>query len=205
MLKNKSYYFYYINTISVVLTHVLWQLALLGDLKTILLHIHFLVVGGVACHLGVHGGGCNVPSYGMGRSTEVAIVRQGGSEWQRLLQELSWSGGPQTTVSMMVDIAAAAPHRPPRWQCFWWRRHAVIIPPWSSLPRSCRQSSSVVVTRWCASRSQWQRWWEWWGQQGRGQGQRQRSMLMTLVCSTSSDNNVLARQSSAALDPLESS
>ncbi len=26
-----------------------------------------LVVGGLACHLGAHGGGCSVPSYGTGR------------------------------------------------------------------------------------------------------------------------------------------
>jgi hypothetical protein len=31
------------------------------------LSVGTLVVGGVACHLGTHGGGCSVPSYGMGR------------------------------------------------------------------------------------------------------------------------------------------
>jgi hypothetical protein len=37
--KNISNYFYYVNTISVVLTHVLSPLAPVRDLKTILLHI----------------------------------------------------------------------------------------------------------------------------------------------------------------------
>jgi hypothetical protein len=30
-----------------------------------------LVVGVVACHLGAHGGGCSVPSYGTGRTHAV--------------------------------------------------------------------------------------------------------------------------------------
>jgi hypothetical protein len=30
------------------------------------LSVGTLVVGGVACHLGAHGGGCSVPSYGTG-------------------------------------------------------------------------------------------------------------------------------------------
>ncbi len=33
-----------------------------------MLSVGTLVVGGVACHLGAHGGGCSVPSYGTGRS-----------------------------------------------------------------------------------------------------------------------------------------
>ncbi len=32
------------------------------------LSIGVLVVGGVACHLGTHGGGCSVPSYGTERN-----------------------------------------------------------------------------------------------------------------------------------------
>jgi hypothetical protein len=35
------------------------------------LSVGTLVVGGVACHLGAHGGGCSVPSYGTGRSPSV--------------------------------------------------------------------------------------------------------------------------------------
>jgi hypothetical protein len=31
------------------------------------LSVGTLVVGVVACHLGAHGGGCSVPSYGTGR------------------------------------------------------------------------------------------------------------------------------------------
>ncbi len=32
-----------------------------------MLSVGTLVVGGVACHLGAHGGGCSVPSYGTGQ------------------------------------------------------------------------------------------------------------------------------------------
>jgi hypothetical protein len=32
------------------------------------LSVGTLVVGVVACHLGAHGGGCSVPSYGTGRA-----------------------------------------------------------------------------------------------------------------------------------------
>jgi hypothetical protein len=35
------------------------------------LSVGTLVVGVVACHLGAHGGGCSVPSYGTGRGGVV--------------------------------------------------------------------------------------------------------------------------------------
>jgi hypothetical protein len=36
------------------------------------LSVGTLVVGGVACHLGAHGGGCSVPSYGTGRGAPLS-------------------------------------------------------------------------------------------------------------------------------------
>jgi hypothetical protein len=41
------------------------------------LSVGTLVVGVVACHLGAHGGGCSVPSYGTGRWRMSAKMFQG--------------------------------------------------------------------------------------------------------------------------------
>ena len=38
------------------------------------LSVGTLVVGGVACHLGAHGGGCSVPSYGTGQHDGGTIL-----------------------------------------------------------------------------------------------------------------------------------
>jgi len=40
------------------------------------LSVGTLVVGGVACHLGAHGGGCSIPSYGTGRINLCIIMYQ---------------------------------------------------------------------------------------------------------------------------------
>ena len=40
------------------------------------LSVGTLVVGVVACHLGAHGGGCSVPSYGMGRGLRWCVGRE---------------------------------------------------------------------------------------------------------------------------------
>jgi len=90
-------------------------------------------------------------------------VQQAGSTWR--LQELSWRAHGRRRMSDCGNDCGKYRRRHPlssvlcRWQYFQLQRRSLIVRPRLSLPRSCCQSSSVIIARQCASQSrrQWRR------------------------------------------------